>query len=133
MATIFTANSSGVLVDNNRLEGVRGIDYRVLREQHDVHALGSHERVTVYYGASSVQARLRVASADTHLDELTTSGALFQVVASLRHGEAARSVAFDDCVITGKEFAMATGGHGETVYEFTATRVREEAAEASEG
>jgi hypothetical protein len=99
----------------------------------DVHALGSHERVTVYYGASSVQARLRVASADTHLDELTTSGALFQVVASLRHGEAARSVAFDDCVITGKEFAMATGGHGETVYEFTATRVREEAAEASEG
>ncbi|MET0389343.1 MAG: hypothetical protein ABW321_25440 [Polyangiales bacterium] len=129
MATIFTANSSGILVDNNRVEGVRAVDYRVIREQSNVHALGSHERVAVYYGPALVQGRIRVASADAHLDELTQTGAAFQVVANLRHAQSARSVAFDECVMTGKEFALSTGGHGETIYEFSATRVREEAAE----
>jgi hypothetical protein len=126
MAKVFAANSSGVLVDNEPVEGVRGIDYQLAREQFDVAALGTNERVAVYYGMSRVRCRLRVASASPKLDGLAATGAMFQVVANLKHGEAARSVAFDDCFMESKDFAMNVSGHGETVYAFTATRVREE-------
>lgn len=126
MATIFSANSSGVLIDNENVDGVRGIDYQVVRAQSDVHALGSHERISVYYGASRVEGRLRVASASPKLDGLITSGNTFQVVANLKQGQASRSVAFDECYMLTKEFSMSAGQHGETVYAFSATRVREE-------
>jgi hypothetical protein len=131
MSTVFTANSSGVLVDNTNVAGVQAIDYREERDQSDVHGLGSDERIAVYYGARRVQGRIRVASASPELDALSTSGAAFQIVANLRHGSVSRSVAFDECHMQNKEFRMGSGGHGETVYEFTATRVREE--DSSEG
>ncbi len=125
-ATIFTANSSTITVDGEPVDGVLGIDYRLERQQGDVFALGSAERLTAYYGATRVAGRLRVASVNPGLDALTTSGNAFQVVANLAHGETTRSVAFDDCFMTDKDFALGSGGHGETVYAFTATRVREE-------
>jgi hypothetical protein len=126
MPSVFTANSSGILVNNENVEGVRGIQYQLEREQGEVHALGSPERIAVYYGASRVQGTIRVASVSNTLDGLATSGEAFQVVANLTHGQAARSVSFDECHIAGKEFAMTAGGHAEAVYSFTATRVREE-------
>jgi len=126
MASVFAANSSGILVDNEPVEGVRGIHYQLERDQGDVHALGSGERISVYYGASRVRGQIRVASVSDTLDGLAASGAAFQVVANLAHGQAARSVSFDECHISGKEFGLDSGGHGEAVYLFTATRVREE-------
>ncbi len=132
MGTVFTANSSGILVDNTKVDGVRGIDYQVVRDQSDVHALGSDERIAVYYGASKVVGCIYVASACSQLDELATSGAPFPLVANLKHGQTARSVAFDDCYMESKEFSMSSGGHGESVYKFTATRVREEDTSDSE-
>lgn len=131
MNRVFAANSSGVVIDNEALNGIRTIDYKVEREQGDVHALGSNERIAVYYGASRAQGVIRVASASPKLDGLTTSGAAFQVVANLKHGQATRTVTFDECHVVGKDFAMSAGSHGETVYSFTATRVREE--DKSEG
>jgi hypothetical protein len=97
-----------------------------VRQHEDVFALGSDERVAVYYGPSRVQGRIQVASANPTLDGIALSGESFQIVSNLRHGQAARSVAFDECYIQNKEFSLLTGGHGETVYTFTATRVREE-------
>ncbi len=126
MASVFTANSSGVLVDNEAVTGVRGIHYKLEREQGDVTALGSAERIAVYYGATRVRGVIRVASVSDTLDGLAASGDVFQVVANLAHGSAARSVSFDECHIDGKEFTMGAGGHAEAVYSFTATRVREE-------
>lgn len=126
MATIFTANRSSLTVNGQAIEGTQAIDYRQVRQQGDVYALGSAERLTAYYGATQVEGRIQVASTSPALDALATSGAAFQVVASLAHGEAGRSVAFDDCYVTRKEFNLGRGGHGETVYTFTATRVREE-------
>lgn len=128
MATVFTANSSGILVDGQQVPGVRGIDYLHEREQNDVFGLGSEERIAVYYGPSRVKGRLRVSSAAPALDALSASGAAFQVVANLKHGETSRSVAFDDCYMQSKEFTLGSGGHGETVYIFRSTRVREEDA-----
>lgn len=126
MATIFTANSSTLMVDGNPVEGVQGLDYRVVKEQGDVYAIGSDERLTAYYGATRVQGRIRVASTSPALDPLATSGNMFQVVATLAHGETSRSVSFDDCFMTDKSFTINSGGHGETVYSFSAVRVREE-------
>ncbi len=126
MAVVFTANSSGILVDNEPVLGVRGLDYRLEWEQGDVHAVGSAERVAVYYGAKRVRGQIRVASVNEQLDALAASGAVFQVVANLAHGNAARSVSFDECHIDGKSFAMGAGSHAEAIYSFTATRVREE-------
>ena len=62
MASVFTANSSGVLVNNEAIAGVRSIQYKLVREQGDVNALGSPERIAVYYGATRVQGVIRVAS-----------------------------------------------------------------------
>jgi hypothetical protein len=126
MATVFTANSSGVLVDGQPVPGILGIDYQVSREQNEIYALGSDERIAVYYGARRVIGQIRVASASPALDQLTTGGTMFQIVANLSHGETSRSVAFDDCFIERKDFSLSTGGHGETVYVFRSTRVREE-------
>lgn len=126
MASVFSANSSSITVDGQPVPGIRAIDYRLEREQGGVYALGSEERITVYYGATSVAGRLTVASASPALDALATSGNSFVLVALLRHGDTQRSVSFDDCYMESKEFAMATGGVGETIYQFTATRLRED-------
>lgn len=131
MATVFTANSSSITVDGQAVPAVRAIDYRLVREQGDIYALGSGERLTVYYGAMRVQGRVTVASASPPLDTLAGSGAAFQMVAQLRHGDTSRSVSFDECHMETKEFSMGTGGAGETVYVFSATRVREEDAAAA--
>jgi hypothetical protein len=133
MATIFTAHSSSVMVDGKAVEGVQAIDYRVVRQQGDVFALGSSERMTSYYGATRVDGRITVASANPALDTLVNSGDAFQVVGNLVHGDTSRTVAFDDCRMAKKEFALPSGSHGETVYLFTATRVREEDAAAKAG
>lgn len=124
--TVFTANSSGVQVDNTAIAGVQSIDYRHERDQSDVHGLGSDERLAVYFGPMRVVGRVTVASTSPELDALALSGNEFQIVANLKHGQALRSVAFDACYMRSKEFHMGSGGHGSTVYEFSATRVREE-------
>jgi len=126
MPLIFAANSSGVVVNGQAVEGLRSVDYHVTREQGNVHALGTHERIGVYYGASHVEGCLRIASASAALDALVTSGDKFQVVASLKQGQTTRSVSFDECYMVSKDFGLPSGQYGETAYNFTATRVREE-------
>src|SRR5262245_14659035 len=106
MPSVFTANSSGILVNNENIEGVRGIHYQLEREQSDVQAVGSPERIAVYYGATRVRGKIRVASVSNTLDGLAASGEVFQVVANLTHGQASRSVSFDECHVDGKEFSM---------------------------
>lgn len=131
MASVFTANSSAVLVGGERVAGVRSIDFKHQRAQENVYALGSAERVAVIYGGTSVAGRIVVASASDALDALLSSGEAFQVVANLSARadlEPERSVAFDGCQMTNKSFSLAAGGHAEAIYEFTATRLREEAA-----
>ncbi|MEX2262648.1 MAG: hypothetical protein WD696_11895 [Bryobacteraceae bacterium] len=130
-ATIFTAHSSSVLVDGQPVDGVQTIDFRVARQQGDVFALGSTERLTMYYGATRVDGRITVASANATLDGLVNSGASFQIIGNLAHTDQSRTLAFDDCRMAKKEFALTSGGHAETIYMFTATRLREEDAGAA--
>ncbi len=125
MTTLFAANESSVLIDGDPLLGVQAIDYRAERVRSNLYALGSAERIGVTSGAHDVQGRLRVASASATLDGLEEDQQ-FQVIANLRHGETEVTVTFDDCYLTDKTFDLGVGGHGEAVYGFSATRVREE-------
>ena len=124
--SVFSANSSSVTVNGEAVPGVQAIDFREIRDQGEVYALGSAERIAVHYGAMRVEGRLTVASASPAMDGLSTSGDAFQLVAQLRHGDASRSVSFDECHMVNKEFAMGTGGAGVSTYVFTAVRMREE-------
>jgi hypothetical protein len=126
MPLVFSARDSEVRVGNDLVEGVRAIEYRSTRQRREVTAIGSDERIAVYYGARSVLGRLRVASTATVLDTLLTTPEEFQVVATLRHGGSSRTVAFDECWLESKQVELVEGEHSETVYQFSATRVREE-------
>lgn len=123
--TIFAANESAVLVDGEPIQGVQGIEYRRRKAQTNVYAVGAAERIGVVGGPISVEGRIRVASTSPVLDQRREAGAFLQVTAQLRRGEESVTVAFDEVRLTEKSFEMTTGGHGESVYSFTATRVRE--------
>ncbi len=125
MPTVFAANESSVMVDGELIEGVRSIDYRHHQTRESIYALGSAERIGMTSGPQIVEGRLRLASTSPSLDQLEAEQQ-FQISAQLRHGDTQMSVTFDECYLMEKSYDMGVGGHGETVYTFTATRVREE-------
>ena len=122
---IYTAAGSEAKVNEETIDGLQSIDYRVVRNRHDVGAVGTNERVAVYYGLTVVVGRIRVASVNAKLDELLRDGSSFDLSVQLKHGDAERSVAFQQCHMDDKSFALDTEHHGETIYTFTASRVEE--------
>jgi hypothetical protein len=126
LPNLYDASRSRVMVNGEPIPGVRTIEFRQDRAQGQVYALGSEERVGVYHGQLQVLGRIQVASASAGLDQLARTPEAFQLVATLGGAENARKVMFDQCFIHDKSLSMGTGGHAETVYHFTATRMREE-------
>jgi hypothetical protein len=126
MAQVFTAFRSEAKVNGETIEGLQSIEYRELRNRSDIGAIGTEERVASYIGLRVVSGRVRVASANTTLDGLVASMEPFSITAVLRHGETSRTVAFDECVMDEKSFSLSADAHGETIYQFSATRMREE-------
>jgi hypothetical protein len=126
MAQIFTAFASEVKINEETVEGLQSIEYNVVKNRQQVGAIGTDERIAVYFGIKNVVGRLRVASINGTLDGFLQSNQSFSVSATLRNGDASRAVSFDNCYMEDKSFALGAEGHGETIYSFTATRVREE-------
>ena len=126
MAQIYNAFASEVKVNDETVEGLQTIEYRQVKNRRDVGAVGTDERIAVYFGTKIVNGKMRVASANTTLDTLLDGNTEFSISATLRHGETTRQVSFDNCYLDDKSFELAAQGHGETIYSFTATRVREE-------
>jgi hypothetical protein len=126
MPQIYTAFASDAKVNEETLEGLQSIDYRQIKNRHDVGAIGTDERIGVYFGLKLVAGNLRIASASPTLDKLLAENTSFTLSVTLRHGETSRNVTFDTCFVDQKQFALGTESHGETIYTFTATRVREE-------
>jgi len=126
MPQLITAFASEVKINEETIEGLQSIEYNVVKNRRHVGAVGTDERIAVYFGLKTVTGKLRVASINATLDGLLQSNASFSVSATLRHGEVSRQVAFDDCYMEDKTFGLGAEEHGETVYSFTATRVREE-------
>jgi hypothetical protein len=127
MPTILAANESTVLLDGKPVEGVRSIEYRQQQGRDNIYALGSAERIGMTTGAQLVEGRLRVASASQALATIAIDKP-FQISAQLKHGATKMTVTFDECFLMEKTFAMAVSSFGESIYSFTATRVREEVA-----
>jgi len=123
--TIYTAARSEAKVNEETIDGLQAIDYRVVRNRHDVGAVGTNERVAVYYGLTMVIGRLRVASANAKLDALLKSGESFDISVHLTHGDSSRDVGFQQCYMEDKSFGLDTEHHGETLYTFTARSVEE--------
>jgi hypothetical protein len=126
MAEIYTAFSSEIKVNQETIEGLQTVEYSQSNSRRHVGAIGTNERIAVYFGMKVVEGRLSVASANKTLDGLLQSRETFSIIATLRHGDTARTVSFDDCYMEDKEFSLGAEGHGQTVYAFTATRLREE-------
>jgi hypothetical protein len=126
MAQIYTAFASEVKVNEQTIEGLQSIEYSQAKNRQHVGAIGTDERIAVYFGLKIVTGKLRIASADPTLDGFLQSNEEFSISATLRHRDTTRHVTFDACYLEDKAFSLGASGHGETVYAFTATRVREE-------
>jgi hypothetical protein len=120
--TVVSANESSVSIDGEPVPGVQRIDYRIRQARSNIYALGSPERIGVSSGSYDVEGRLAVASRSAKLDALAPAQS-FQLIAALVHGEVKTTVTFDECYLAEQTFEMGVGGHGETVYYFTATRM----------
>jgi len=125
MPQVFTAFASEARVNGTVVEGLQSIEYHHRKSRYNVGAIGTDERIAVYFGMRVVLGSLRVASDNADLDTLLDSGEQFTVSAVLRHGDGSRTVTFDGCVMDEKSFVLSTQAHGEAVYTFSATRVRE--------
>jgi hypothetical protein len=125
-AQIYTAFASEAKVNEETLEGLQSIEYRQIKDRHDVGAIGTEERIGVYFGLKLVVGSITIASANVTLDGLLTSNTSFTLAVTLKHGDTTRNVTFDDCYLDQKQFDLARDKHGQTLYTFTATRVREE-------
>src|SRR5919206_244851 len=87
MPTIYTAYASEAKVDEEPLEGLQSIEYRQIKNRHDVGAIGTDERIGVYFGLKVVAGNLRIASASTTLDRLLAENKPFTLSVTLRHGD----------------------------------------------
>jgi hypothetical protein len=125
-AQIYTAFASEVKVNEETIEGLQAIQYREVKNRHDVGAIGTDERVAVYFGLKLVVGSLTVASANPTLDRFLGANTSFTLAVTLKHGETTRNVTFDGVYLDEKTFNLGRETHAETVYTFTATRVREE-------
>jgi len=126
MPQVFTAFKSEVKVNEETLEGLQSIEYSTVKNRQQIGAIGTDERIAVYFGLKIVTGKLRVASINKTLDGFLQGNTEFSISATLKHGDASRKVTFDACFLEDKEFSMVTEGHAETIYSFSATRVREE-------
>ncbi len=126
MPQVYTAFASEVKVNEETIEGLQAIEYSLVKNRQHLGAIGTDERIAVYFGLKVVTGKLRVASASATLDKLLETNGNFSITAMLRHGDAKREVAFDACYLEDKAFSLSADGHGETIYTFTATRVREQ-------
>jgi hypothetical protein len=127
MATIFSSNESTILINGEPVEGISGIEYRYRQARQNIYALGSAERIGMVSGHRSVEGQIAATSTISSLDGLLDDEP-FQVSAQLKQGDTVMTVAFDDCQLTDKNFSLGVSEHGQSVYRFIATRVREEMA-----
>jgi len=126
MPQIYSALASEVKVNQETIEGLQSIEYSMLKNRQHVGAIGSDERISIYFGMKVVSGKLRVASDNKTLDDLLQKNTEFSISATLKHRDTTRKVTFDACYLDDKSFSLAAEGYGETIYSFSATRLREE-------
>lgn len=126
MPQIYTAYQSEVKIDDETIEGLQSIQYNHSKSRFEVGAIGTDRRIAVYFGTKVVTGKLCVASGNATLDGLLEQNEPFNISATLRHGEQSRQLAFEECYVNQKSFGLSAEGHGEAIYEFTSSALREE-------
>lgn len=125
MANILTANSSNVTVDGENIAGTQSITYREIRQQQDIMALGTDERIGVAYGSVRVTGELVVTSSAAPLNDHMAQKSSFQIVVNLKKefgtGDGNQTVTFNDCYVRDQVFGLSANGVANTTYHFTAT------------
>jgi hypothetical protein len=126
--TIITANVSNIKIDGEVVPGLQAIEYKIVRNRSNVHAIGSEERLAQDTGNLYVTGSFRVKSTDFRLDKWIVLGIdkpeTFQIVIELKKsGIAQTTIAFDECTLEGKTFSMDANGVGMSDYAFTSTRI----------
>jgi len=126
---IASAATSKVTIEGEDIAGLQSMEFAVKRRQMDVDAVGVGERIGVDAGHIFVTGTLRIRSLNSTLDERLYAlvPEPFNMVAELKQGETTvKTITFDECFLDDKSFELTANGVGITVYNFTATRVREE-------
>lgn len=132
MPTILSAKESQVLLAGPNggagapIEGLQAITYKVDHNRQDVAAIGTDERIGVDFGLRVVNGTLTVKSTSAELNTILSNNGTFQITANLKKGDLAKTVAFDECYLDGKQVGLDANGVLVTTYTFNATRVREE-------
>lgn len=126
---LVSAATSVVTIDGEQVMGIQSLEYKVARRQVDVESVSMGERMGVESGLITVTGTLRIKSLNRKLDDLLYMDVPvpFNMVAELNKGEELiKKITFDECYVDDKSFELGAEGVGLTVYDFTATRVREE-------
>ena len=132
MPTILSAKESQVMLAGadggagQPIEGLQAINFKIDRGRHDILAVGTDERIGVDFGRKTVTGSLVVKSTSDALNKILNDNTVFQLVANLKNGDLARTIAFDQCYLDGKQLALDENAVALTTYQFTATRIREE-------
>ena len=126
---IASAATSKITIEGADVHGLQSLEFAVRRRQMDVDAVGVGERIGVDAGHIFVKGSLKIRSLNSTLDERLYAlvPESFSMVAELKQGETTvKTITFDECFLDDKSFELTANGVGITVYNFTATRVREE-------
>lgn len=126
---IASAATSKITIEGADVHGLQSLEFAVRRRQMDVDAVGVGERIGVDAGHIFVTGSLKIRSLNSTLDERLYAlvPESFSMVAELKQGETTvKTITFDECYLDDKSFELTANGVGITVYNFTATRVREE-------
>jgi hypothetical protein len=130
---LVAASGSKIMIDGNDIPGVQSIEFKISRNRQNIHSLSTDERIGAYFGPLVVQGSLKIKSTFLDLDkklfEKISAVAPFQIVVELQSqgsDKLIKKISFDEVILEEKSFGMDATGVAITIYNFTATRVREE-------
>ena len=130
---LVAASGSKIMIDGNDIPGVQSIEFKISRNRQNIHSLSTDERIGAYFGPLVVQGSLKIKSTFLDLDkklfEKISAVAPFQIVVELQSqgsDKLIKKISFDEVLLEEKSFGMDATGVAITIYNFTATRVREE-------
>ena len=84
MPQVFTAFASEVKVNEETVEGLQSIEYSLVKNRQHIGAIGTDERIAVYFGLKLINGKLRVASLNKTLDKFLQANTEFSISATLK-------------------------------------------------
>jgi len=138
---IYSSRDSKVTIDNEEIDGIQSIEWKVNRQRSDVYGTGQDLRLGVEYGVKQITGSIKVKSSISALDQKATksnlSEAVFSMLVQLQKlggvepshegdGKGGFKFTFDGCYIDTYERSMDVNGVPISIYAFTATDLKEE-------